>query len=142
MKNDSGITPVGDRVLVKADAVEEVTEGGIVIPQQAKDRHQVSACYGYIVAVGPDCWKHTIERTYKIHENGDRQLVEEKIKGFDQPFAKVGDRVAWALYAGVNNTGEDGQEYTILNDVDITCRVSEKVTQTSIQGRKAIGEAA
>lgn len=140
-KNDSGIIPKGDRVLVKADSLDEVTEGGIVIPQSAKDRHEIAACYGYVVDMGPDCWKHTIERTYSIGEDGRRRLVEEKIKGFDEPFAEIGDRVAWAPYSGVKNTGADGEEYTILNDVDITCVVSEHVTQTSLEGRKPIREA-
>lgn len=140
MKNKSGIEPKGDRVLVKPDEVEEVTEGGIVIPLQAKDRHQVSACYGYIVAMGADCWQHAIERTYKV--NGTRkELVEEKTKGYVEPFASVGDRVAWAAYSGVSNTGEDGIEYKVLNDVDITCVVSDNVTQTSLEGRKAVSGA-
>ncbi len=44
------IKPIGDRVLVKMEDVEEKTSGGIYIPQTAQEKTQI----GKIVAIGDD----------------------------------------------------------------------------------------
>ena len=137
--NESGIYPCGNRVLVKADELKETTAGGIYLPDEVKDRHQVAACYGYVVALGADAFKHTTEDVYRC--SGDYRAdsgpkIERRTKGYSEPFAKVGDRIAFALYSGLTQTGKDGVEYKIINDEDITCLVDEGVTQTSIEARK------
>ncbi len=132
MKNKSGIEPCGSKVLVKPDSLEEMTKGGIILPPDVKSRHEMAACYGYVIAVGPDCWKHTV--SVKRFNYTDK--VENTTVGYSEPFAKPGDRIAFAPHAGAVNTGEDGEEYWIIHDEDITARVSEKVTQTSIESRK------
>ena len=127
MKNKSGIVPCGNHILIKPDALEEKTEGGIVIPAQVLERHEASACYGYVIAVGPDAFIHMIERS---------STGETLTKGYAEPFAEPGDRIAFAIYAGLESTGEDGEKYKVINDTDITAKVSERVTQTSIEARK------
>ncbi len=44
------IKPIGDRVLVKAEEVEEKTAGGIFIPQTAQEKTQT----GVVEAIGDD----------------------------------------------------------------------------------------
>ena len=44
------ILPLGDRVLVKIEQVEEKTAGGIFIPQTAQEKTQVAS----VVSVGDD----------------------------------------------------------------------------------------
>ncbi|MCK4540808.1 MAG: co-chaperone GroES [Spirochaetales bacterium] len=44
------IIPIGDRVLVKAEEVEEKTSGGIYIPQTAQEKTQS----GIVVEIGDD----------------------------------------------------------------------------------------
>lgn len=44
------IKPIGDRILVKLEEVEEKTSGGIFIPQTAQEKTQT----GVVVAVGDD----------------------------------------------------------------------------------------
>lgn len=44
------IKPIGDRVLVKMEDVEEKTSGGIYIPQTAQEKTQI----GKVVAIGDD----------------------------------------------------------------------------------------
>ena len=131
MKNKSGIYPCGNRVLVKADELKETTAGGIYLPDEVKDRHQVAACYGYVVALGADAFKHTVEMITR-----ENLSTEKRVKGYSTAWAKVGDRIAFALYSGLTQTGKDGVEYKIINDEDITCLVDEAVTQTAIEGRK------
>ena len=52
MKNNSGVHPRGCRVLVQTDTVEEVTEGGIVIPETVQDRHGLAGCTGVVIDRG------------------------------------------------------------------------------------------
>jgi co-chaperonin GroES (HSP10) len=106
-----------------------------------RHRHVASACYGYVVAVGPDAWKHTIERHYHVHSNNQRELFEERVTEYSEPFARVGDRVAFSTYVGLDSVGEDGKKYKTLNDEDIIGKVSENVTQTTIEARKPLGVA-
>lgn len=93
------IEPAGHRVIVKPDALEEVTEGGIIIAHGAdKKRKEQAQQTGVIVSVGPTAWK-----------------------AFDEgePWAAVGDRVYFAKYGG-HIIEDSGQEYRLLNDEDIT----------------------
>ena len=97
--NPSGIRPVEFNVLVKPKEVEERTAGGIIVPDIARDREQVAAVEGEIVAVSP------LAFTYE--DWGDHEKP------------KVGDRVYFAKYAGMLVKGRDGVEYRLLKDKDL-----------------------
>ncbi len=90
----SKIRPVGDRVVVKPAAKEEVTKSGIVIPDTAKEKPQE----GVVVAVGSG----------KLLDNGDRVALE----------LKEGDRVLYAKYGGTEFK-LDGEEYLVLRESDV-----------------------
>ena len=90
----SKIRPVGDRVVVKPAAKEEVTKSGIVIPDTAKEKPQE----GVVIAVG----------TGKLLDNGDRVPLE----------LKEGDRVLYAKYGGTEFK-LDGEEYLVLRESDV-----------------------
>ena len=49
MAKKVSVTPLHDRVIVKADAAEEKTSGGIIIPDTAKEKPQ----RGTVIAAGP-----------------------------------------------------------------------------------------
>ncbi len=140
-QNRAGIWPAGDRVLVKADPIDEEGEDErkIFIPEQVKLKYQQAQATGTLVAVGPDAFSHITERTYVIHDGGREELVEKKTRGYSEPFARVGDRVAFAKFSGMRVKGEDKQEYIILNDEDITARVSDAVEFTELDTRKGLG---
>ena len=138
MENKSGILPNGNRILVKQDKIEKTTSGGIFIPDVVSDRHQQSACFGYVIEIGPDSSRHTT----KIIEglvNGIMKMIGRETTGYSEPLANAGDRVIWVMYSGVKVTGEDGDEYHLVNDEDIVARISKGVTQTSIEARKRVG---
>lgn len=89
------IKPLGDRVLIKLLASEEVTKSGIVIPDTAKEKPQE----GEVLAVGPG----------RLLDDGKRSPME----------VKAGDIVLFAKYSGTE-LKRDGEEYMILNaDRDI-----------------------
>lgn len=139
--NNSGVTPKGDRVLVKPDVIEETTPGGIVIPNEHRDKHQLAQMAGVLVAVGPDAWKDRVTDIERVID-GELRLVERRTMGYSEPFAQVGDRVCFAQYNGRNFEGEDGVQYRLLNDEDITATVSEKVDFTEMKSRDPLGQQA
>ncbi|UCC61170.1 MAG: co-chaperone GroES [Dehalococcoidia bacterium] len=94
------LKPLADRVIVKPIVKEEVTKGGIVLPDTAKEKPQE----GEVVAVGPGT----------IGDDGKR--VEMEIK--------KGDKVIYAKYAGTEWKDKD-QEYLILREADILSKIGK-----------------
>lgn len=88
------IKPIEDRVVVKPDAAEERSKGGIVLPDVAKEK----PVFGTVEAVGPG----------RTLENG----VVAK------PQVKVGDRVLYGKYAGADVKIDD-REVKILKEADL-----------------------
>lgn len=93
------LQPLGDRVVVKPMTEEEVSRGGIILPDTAKERPQ----RGQIIAVGPG----------RLDEDGKRVAME----------VKKGDKVIYAKYAGTE-IKEDDAEYLILRESDILAKFS------------------
>ena len=91
------LQPLADRLVVKPIAREEVTKGGIVLPDTAKEKPQE----GEIIAVGPG----------KMDETGKRIPME----------VKVGDIVLYAKYGGTEIKIE-GQELMILREADLLAK--------------------
>ena len=88
------LKPLGDRIVVKPSKEEEVTRGGIVLPDTAKKRPRE----GEVIAVGPG----------KVLENGERAPLE----------VKKGDVVIYSEYGGTEVT-IDGTDYIILDEGSI-----------------------
>ena len=138
MENKSGIYPCGNHILVKPDVIPETTDGGIYIPPSEREKHKHMVAYGQIIALGPDCFIHSVETTERLIDNQLR-LVERRVTQYSQPFAAVGDRIAFAIHSGRYYVGEDGEEYRMMNDDDITALVSQAVKATSLEARKPVG---
>jgi chaperonin GroES len=93
------IEPLGDRVVIKPLPKEEVSKGGIVLPDTAKEKPQE----GEIIAVGPG----------KLSEDGKRMAME----------VKVGDKVIYSKYAGTEFKLDD-EELVIMRESDILAKRS------------------
>lgn len=89
------IVPLGDRVIVKALEAQDVTKGGIVLPDTAKEKPQE----GKVVAVGKG----------KIMEDGKLKAME----------LKVGDKVLYGKYSGTEITTKEGEELLIMREDDV-----------------------
>jgi chaperonin GroES len=98
MQNPSGITPVDLRVLVKPDPVEEKTAGGILLADSTKDRQKYAGTRATLIAAGPNAFM----------EWGEGNGI------------KPGARVHYAQYSGAQIKGEDGEDYVVMNDKDLT----------------------
>ncbi|MBL8110041.1 MAG: co-chaperone GroES, partial [Anaerolineales bacterium] len=88
------LKPLGGRVIVEPIEQEEMTAGGIILPETAKEKPQE----GKILAAGPG------ERD----EDGKRIAMD----------VKVGDRVLYAKYSGTE-VKVDGKKLLILKENDI-----------------------
>jgi len=88
------LRPLGDRVVIKPVARDEVTKSGIVLPDTATEKPQ----QGDVVAVGPG----------RVLDSGDRVALD----------LKTGDRVLFAKYAGTEFKHED-DDLLILSEKDV-----------------------
>jgi chaperonin GroES len=92
------IRPLDDRVVVEPIEAEEVTAGGIVLPDTAKEKPQ----RGTVVAVGPG----------KLLDSGERGALS----------VSVGDEVIYGKYGGTE-IEVHGEEVKILRESDILAKV-------------------
>jgi chaperonin GroES len=94
------IEPLGDRVVIKPTPKEEVSRGGIVLPDTAKEKPQE----GKIIAAGPG----------RLTEDGKRIAME----------VKKGDKVIYSKYAGTEFKLEN-EELVIMRENDILAKLSK-----------------
>jgi chaperonin GroES len=93
------LVPLDDRVVLQRLEAEEKTQGGIVLPDTAKEKPQK----GKVIAVGPG----------RLLDDGTRAAME----------VKVGDTVLFGKYAGSEIT-LDREEYVIMKESDLLARLS------------------
>jgi chaperonin GroES len=94
------VKPLNDRVLVKRIEEVQVTKGGIVIPDTAKEK----PIEGKVIAVGPG----------KMSDAGTRMTLQ----------LKEGDRVLFGKYAGTEIKME-GEEYLMMREEDILAVIAD-----------------
>jgi len=95
------LKPLGNRVVVEPLEQEEITAGGIVLPETAKEKPQ----QGMVLSVGP----------------GDRDEDGKRIP-MD---VKVGDKVLFAKYSGTEMK-LDGKKLLVLRESDLLAIVLGK----------------
>jgi chaperonin GroES len=91
------LQPLADRLVVKPTQKEEMTKGGIYLPDTAKEKPQE----GEVVAVGPG----------KLTDDGKRIPMD----------LKVGDKVIYSKYGG-SEIKIDDVEMIILRESDILAK--------------------
>ena len=92
------VSPLADRVVVKALEETEQMRGGLYIPDTAKEKPQ----RGTVVAVGPG----------RLLEGGERCAVS----------VVIGDEVLFGKYGGTE-VEVDGKDVKILRESDILAKV-------------------
>lgn len=95
------LKPLGNRVVVEPLEQEEITAGGIVLPETAKEKPQ----QGMVLSIGP----------------GDRDEDGKRIP-MD---VKVGDKVLFAKYSGTEMK-LDGKKLLVLRESDLLAIVVGK----------------
>jgi len=94
---DHGIECLEYKVLVRPVEVAKVTKGGIILPDETKDRDAVASMEGELITMSPLAFSY------------DDQA----------PKPKVGQTVVFQKFAGVRINGFDGVEYRLMNDKDV-----------------------
>lgn len=89
-----GLRPLHDRILVQRLDEEEEVQGGIIIPDTAKEKPQQAK----VLAAGPG-----------------RASDDGKVQAMD---VKEGDKVIFGKYAGTE-VKLDGEEYLIIREDDV-----------------------
>jgi chaperonin GroES len=92
------LRPLDDRLVVEPNEAEDVTAGGIVLPDAAKEKPQ----RGTVVAVGPG----------KLLDSGERGTLS----------VAVGDEVIYGKYSG-SEIEVNGKEVKILRESDVLAKV-------------------
>lgn len=91
----STLRPLGDKIIVKPLEKEEMTKGGIIIPDTAdKERPE----QGEVISVGPG----------RVLDNGQTAAMN----------VKAGDKVVFKKYAP-DEVKVDGTEYLVVSESDI-----------------------
>lgn len=93
-KTQLSVRPLGDRVIIAALPQEEMTKGGIILPDTAKEKPQ----QGEVVAVGKG----------RISDTGETIAMT----------VKAGDKVLYGKYSGTE-VKIDGTEYLIVKESEI-----------------------
>ena len=139
MKNESGIFPAGNRVLVYVDQIKEQTKDTVIeLLPDTIEAQQSSNASGIVIEIGPDAFQHVTEKVYRAID-GVLKLVEVHKRGYSEPFAVAGDRISFAKYAGQKYVGKDDERYLVINDEDITCKLDDEVVLTDLTVRKGTG---
>ena len=92
------LRPLDDRVVVQPKEAEEVTAGGIVLPDAAQTKPQ----RGEVVAVGPG------------------RLLDSGVRG--EVSVAVGDEVIYGMYAG-SDVEVDGQDVKVMRESDVLAKI-------------------
>ena len=88
------LKPIGDKIIVERIEPESKTKGGIVLPDNVKEKPKE----GKIIAIGEG----------KLLDNGSRV----------SPSVKVGEKIIFSSFAG-SEVKIDNKEYLIMNEEDI-----------------------
>ncbi len=88
------IRPLHDRLIIKREAEERKSAGGIVIPDTATEK----PTFGKVIAVGKG----------KILENGEVR----------PPDVKTGDKILFGKYSGTE-VKVDGEELVVMREEDV-----------------------
>lgn len=94
------LQPLADRVLIKVEEVADVTLGGVILPDSAKER----PLSGTVVRTGPG--------KYDKDAEGKRKAMT----------VAPGDRILYFKYAGDNMETPSGEKFVVLREDDILCK--------------------
>ena len=95
--------PTGWRILILPYKGKGVTDGGIHLVQQTIDRESLATVVGYVVKMGPDCYKDTSR--------------------FAKPWCEEKQWVLIGRYAGARFKLGDDSECRIINDDEVIATI-------------------
>lgn len=102
--------PTGWRLLLEPMQIEQVTKGGIVLPEESQQYAEAECSIGKVVRLGPDCYKAA---------------------KFSAPWCREGDYVLHARHVGqkiqVRHPDGGSKKYLLINDDDVRATIPDPV---------------
>lgn len=95
-------------VLIAPEEVDSVTKSGLILLDKTKETEELAVVRGRLVDASP------LAFNFDHWPDGERQLPAP------------GDCVLYAKYGGTLVTGQDGREYRLLKDKDISAIIREE----------------
>lgn len=103
MSNDTGIVPLGYKVLIKIEDLEEKTKGGIILPKSSLEKEQEAHQFVKIVDYGPAAFTTgpgDLEKEWDIKPKTNEMALINK-------------------YSGIKFEINDKGNYRLINDKEI-----------------------
>jgi chaperonin GroES len=97
--------PTGFHLLIAVPSIEEKTEGGIIRPDELREREKTATIFGNVISLGPDCYT-------------------DADKFPSGPWCEQGDWVLFRSYSGTRFKIE-GQEFRVINDDTVEAVVDD-----------------
>jgi len=97
--------PQGYRILVACPAIEETTEGGIIIAHETRSKESTASIFGYVIEMGEDAYA-------------------DQDKFPSGSYCKEGDWVIFRSYTGTRFKVQ-GQEFRLINDDSVEAIVED-----------------
>jgi co-chaperonin GroES (HSP10) len=115
---DSGVIPLGARILLQLKSIKKASSGGIILVEETRETERVQSMLAKVIALGPLCFKN-------------RDTAKEWPEG---TWCAIGDYVRVPRWSGDRFTvphptdADEEINFQIINDFEIFCKVSpEKV---------------
>ena len=107
--NKSGIIPLGFKVLVKIQEIEEVTKGGIIIPTDTIEKESAASQIATVIDFGQAAF------TIGVGDLPNEWNVKPA----------VGSNIILNRYAGITIESKNKEEYRLVNDKEILAILNE-----------------
>lgn len=107
--NPSGIRPMEFNVLVAPKEIEAKTKGGIILPDETKEKQEFARMEGILVAKSPMAFSFD---EWPPDQEGQKP--------------QIGDRVIFSKYNATSVTGRDGKDYWLMKDRSIAGVMSDE----------------
>lgn len=99
-ENQSGLQPVEYKILIEPEEIEQKSSGGIILTDKVTDREKMAQVRGKLIAVGGNAFED-----------------------WTGAVPQIGMSIFFAKYAGYVIKGNDGKEYRLANDKDVSAIV-------------------
>ncbi len=97
--------PCGYKILIALPEQEEVTDGGVIVPDIIRDLEEYSTVVGFVMKLGPDCYK------------GDKKFPSGS-------YCKEGDFILFRAFQGTR-IRIHGKEFRLINDDNVEAVVDD-----------------
>ena len=97
--------PCGYKILIALPEQEEITDGGVIVPDVIRDLEEYSTVVGFVMKLGPDCYK------------GDKKFPSGA-------YCKEGEFILFRAFQGTR-IRIHGKEFRLINDDNVEAVVDD-----------------